>query len=87
MKPIIALAVVTATVIPAAFAAPQHKGQTLKHKAQAAATAYACQKCHMRFTAAQAKKDHYKDPMDGGTLLPMRATAGKKTAPVKGMKM
>ena len=36
-----------------------------------AATMYQCQKCHMQVSAATAKKDGYKDPMDGGKLVPM----------------
>ncbi len=38
-----------------------------------AATMYQCQKCHMKVSAAVAKKDGYKDPMDGGKLVPMAA--------------
>jgi hypothetical protein len=26
----------------------------------------------MTYSAAAAKKDHYKDPMDGGTLVPVK---------------
>ena len=33
---------------------------------------YECAACHMRFSAADAKRDHYKDPMDGGDLLPVQ---------------
>lgn len=40
----------------------------------AAATLYECSKCHMRVSAAVAKKDHYKDPMDGGVLVPVKPT-------------
>ena len=38
----------------------------------AAATTYECTKCHMKVSAATAKKDHYKDSMDGGTLVPVK---------------
>jgi hypothetical protein len=48
--------------------------QKTEKKAVAAATMYECTKCHMKVTAAVAKKDHYKDPMDGGTLAPVKAT-------------
>ena len=41
-------------------------------KRVAAPTVYVCSKCHMNFSAALAKKDHYKDPMDGGTLVPVK---------------
>jgi multidrug efflux pump subunit AcrA (membrane-fusion protein) len=37
----------------------------------AAPTSYQCQKCHMIYSAADAKKNHYHDPMDGGRLLPV----------------
>ena len=80
LKHAIALAVGALSLFPAAsFGGP--------HKAKAAPTVYACQKCHMRFTAAQAKKDHYKDPMDGGKLVPVKTAAGKNGAAMKGMKM
>jgi multidrug efflux pump subunit AcrA (membrane-fusion protein) len=35
------------------------------------ASQYECEKCHMRFSAADAKKYNYVDPMDGGKLLPV----------------
>jgi hypothetical protein len=54
------------------FAAPSN---SVKHKTITAPTAYTCSVCQMIFTAAQAKKDHYKDPMDGGKLLPVKSTA------------
>lgn len=48
---------------------------------KAAPITYACQKCSMRFTAAQAKADHYKDPMDGGKLVPVvTSVTAKPTA-------
>lgn len=61
-----------------------------KHSRKAAATSYQCQKCHMKVSAATAKKDGYKDPMDGGKLVPLNqatlkaAPAGK---PMGSMKM
>ena len=60
----------------AATAAPTH--HAMKAHPQTAAAMYQCQKCHMKFSAATAKKDHYKDPMDGGKMVPMM------NAPVKG---
>ena len=60
------------------------------HAAKVTATVYQCQTCHMKFTAAQAKKDHYKDPMDGGALKPVKPTV-KATSTMSnsmgGMKM
>ena len=68
-----------------------HTGHHPANK-MAGAKSYECAKCHMKFTAAQAKKDHYKDPMDGGKLMPA-AAAPKKAMPkmdggsMPGMKM
>ena len=66
----------------AVSAAPTH--HAIKGPAKAAAM-YQCQKCHMKVTAAVAKKDHYKDPMDGGKLVPV--TAAPTGKPMGGMKM
>ncbi len=54
-----------------ASAAPTHHAS--KAPVKTAATMYQCQKCHMEVSAATAKKDGYKDPMDGGKLVPMAA--------------
>ncbi len=67
-----------------AFAHAGH-GKAMHGKKAAAATMYQCQKCHMKMSAAQAKKDHYKDPMDGGKLVPMAAKGSDKS--MSGMKM
>lgn len=40
--------------------------------ADAGQTLYRCVKCGLTFSAADAKKDHYIDPMDGGTLMPVK---------------
>ena len=40
---------------------------------------YECQKCHMKVSAAVAKKDHYKDPMDGGKLVPVKPSSHGKS--------
>ena len=66
-----------------ANAAPMH--HAMKAPAKMAATMYQCQKCHMKVSAATAKKDHYKDPMDGGKLMPMVTAPAAK--PMGGMKM
>ena len=74
MKTTLALAGLTLALLPSAlFAAPVHKVVTAKKNA---ATTYQCSKCHMAYSAAQAKKYHYRDPMDGGALVPV---APKKT--------
>jgi multidrug efflux pump subunit AcrA (membrane-fusion protein)/DNA-directed RNA polymerase subunit RPC12/RpoP len=43
---------------------------------------YRCDKCGMTFSAADAKKDNYIDPMDGGHLIPV-----KPNNAMPGMKM
>ncbi len=52
----------------------------MQGKKTATAATYQCQKCHMKVSAATAKKDGYKDPMDGGKLVPVMA-APSKAAP------
>ncbi len=32
---------------------------------------YECTVCHMHYSAADAKKNHFRDPMDGGRLVPV----------------
>ena len=77
MKNLILTAGLALSLLPlAATAAPTH--HAMKAHPQTAATMYQCQKCHMKVSAATAKKDHYKDPMDGGKLVPVL------NAPVKG---
>jgi multidrug efflux pump subunit AcrA (membrane-fusion protein) len=43
-------------------------------EADAGLTVYRCEKCGMTFSAADAARDHYIDPMDGGRLMPARRT-------------
>ncbi len=70
MKSTLALAGLVLSLLPsAALAAPTHKAAAPKKPS--AATAYQCSTCQMSYTAAQAKKNHYKDPMDGGRLVPV----------------
>lgn len=77
------------TLLPlTANAAPTH--HTMKAPSKMAATTYQCQKCHMKVSAATAKKDHYKDPMDGGKLVPVMSAPTKAAPadkPMGGMKM
>ncbi len=69
-KMTIALAGITLCLLPlTATAAP---AKTAPVKKTAAATTYECTKCHMKVSAATAKKDHYKDSMDGGMLVPVK---------------
>ncbi|MDQ2687990.1 MAG: hypothetical protein M3Y28_09005 [Armatimonadota bacterium] len=79
----LALALLPLTV-GASFAHAGHD-KAMHSKKAAAATMYQCQKCHMKMSASQAKKDHYKDPMDGGKLVPMATKGSDK--PMGGMKM
>ncbi len=72
MKNFILATGVALSLLPlAAQAAPVH--HAAKTPAKMAAATYQCQKCHMKVSAAVAKKDGYKDPMDGGKLVPMMA--------------
>ncbi len=92
MNKTLALSGLALTLLPiAATTAMAHGAEKHMHgKKTVAATTYQCQKCHMKVSAATAKKDKYKDPMDGGKLVPM-ATAPAKAAPtgkpMGGMKM
>ena len=40
-----------------------------------ASTTYQCEKCHMTYSAADARKNHYVDPMDGGKLIAVPSAA------------
>lgn len=88
MKTATALAALVIALVPMSVSAKPAK--------KAAPTTYECSKCHMTYTAAQAKKDHYKDPMDGGKLVPVAASkkpassmapAAPKPDAMGGMKM
>ena len=46
----------------------------------AASTVYECTTCHMHYSAADAKKNGYKDPMDGGRLVPVKTAAAASAA-------
>ncbi len=43
---------------------------------QSGQTLYRCEKCGMTYSAADAKKNNYIDPMDGGKLVPVTNTQG-----------
>lgn len=64
-----------------ALAAPAQKlAPKAAHTAKAkTAVVYECTLCHMTYSAAEAKKDHYKCPMDGGKLVPQTKASAKKT--------
>ena len=86
MKKTLALAALCMALIPVtSFGAAAKKAMKA-----AAPTKYECVKCHMIYSAADAKKNHMKDPMDGGKLVPVKAAmkpAPKKMAPMGGMRM
>jgi len=45
---------------------------------------YECVICHIHYTAAQAKKFHYHDPMEGGKLVPLKG--GQAALPTTGLR-
>lgn len=71
MKSQIALAGLVLALLPMMALAAPAKMKPVPKAAKAAAM-YECTKCHMKVTAAVAKKDGYKDSMDGGTLVPIK---------------
>ena len=44
------------------------------------ASTYECSICHMHYSAAQAAKNRYRDPMDGGKLVPLPSSSGSMIA-------
>ena len=91
MKSRITLAGLIIALLPTIALAAPVKTHSVKAAPKAAKTAtmYECSKCHMKVSAAVAKKDHYKDPMDGGKLVPMAASTKKPATmkPMSGMSM
>jgi hypothetical protein len=82
MKKFIAITAIMVSLLPAVVSA----APTTKTKA--VSTVYVCSTCHMKFSATEAKKDHFKDPMDGGTLVPVKASSKKSAVrPMGGMSM
>ena len=82
MKKTSAILALAFVLIPGTLlAAPAHKmSHKTSHSAKAKTAAmYVCTKCHMTYSAAEAKKDHYKCPMDGGKLVPQTKASSKKT--------
>jgi len=67
-KILMASAGITLSLLTLTAAAPAKTAPAKK----TAATVYECTKCHMKVNAATAKKDHYKDPMDGGTFAAVK---------------
>jgi len=82
---IVAIAGAVLAIVPiAAFATPAAKPAAKKPVAKTAvATKYECSKCHMQYSAAEAKKLKYKCDMDGGKLVPMKSTSAKTKTPAK----
>jgi len=52
-------------------------------QASGAGQVYECVICHIHYTAAQAAKFHYKDPMEGGKLVPLKTAPS--AAPTTGL--
>jgi hypothetical protein len=52
--------------------AKSHKSAKKAASKNVVATKYECAKCHMIYSAADAKKCHFVDPMDGGKLNPIK---------------
>ncbi len=71
MKSKIALAGLALALLPVTALAAPAKMKPMRKPTQASAM-YECTKCHMKVTAAVAKKDGYKDSMDGGKLVPVK---------------
>ena len=70
LKSALALAIVSLCLLSeAALLAAPPKTAPAKKSAPAF---YQCTKCHMKVSAAAAKKSHYKDSMDGGTFVPVK---------------
>lgn len=64
------------TLLAPAEAIVSEGGGSFVWLAQGGATApltYQCEKCHMIYSAQDAQKRHFVDPMDGGRLLPVSA--------------
>ncbi len=68
---------VAGTQVPAAAIVTEGGGAFvwLAQGGAAAPLTYQCEKCHMVYSAQDAQKRHYIDPMDGGRLLPVSAPA------------
>ena len=83
------IALLALVLLPMAALAAPAKTHTAKPSHKAVATMYECQTCHMKVSAAVAKKDHFKDPMDGGKLVPINAGTKKPPTakPMGGMSM
>ncbi len=77
-----------AAVVAAAWGADGPKALPTAAAAAGGATVYRCEKCGMTYSAADAKKHNFVDPMDGGKLVPVPPTAPKPSADMMpGMKM
>ena len=81
---IAALAMIPATVNAATPKMTSHKMTSHKmghskmaHPKVAAATKYTCVKCHMEYSAKDAKAAKYKCEMDGGKLVAVKPAAKK----------
>ena len=75
-------------VVAAAWGADGPKALPTAAAATSGATVYRCEKCGMTYSAADAKKNNFVDPMDGGKLVPVPSAASKPAVDsMPGMKM
>ncbi len=76
------------SIVAAAWGADGPKTLPTAAAAANGATVYRCEKCGMTYSAADAKKNNFVDPMDGGKLVPVPSAASKPPADsMPGMKM
>lgn len=71
------------TLVPASAVVTQGGGSfvwTASGSTAAPAQVYECTTCHMHYSAADAKKHNYIDPMDGGKLVPVKSAAASPGA-------
>ena len=73
------LAIVPTAVVAAPKMASHKMGHSkMAHPKVAAATKYECVKCHMQYSAKDAKAAKYKCEMDGGKLVAVKPAAKPK---------
>lgn len=75
-----------ARVVATAWGADGPKSLPTAAGANAGQTVYRCEKCGMTFSAEDAKKNNFIDPMDGGRLFPVKPVAPRNGS-MPGMKM
>ncbi len=77
-------------IVAAAWGADGPKTLPIAAAATNGQAVYRCEKCGMTYSAADAKKDNFVDPMDGGRLVPVSPVSppsGASGSNMPGMKM